>query len=82
MALPLRPRGQTIGGLNLFHDGADPVPAAGQRLAQTLADVAAIGILQQRPATAAPCWPSARGVGGSAVRGPEVQVAAMQPFID
>jgi hypothetical protein len=50
MALPLRPRDQTIGGLNLFHDGADPVPAASQRLAQALADVAAIGILQQRSA--------------------------------
>ena len=47
-ALPLRLRDQTIGGLNLFHDGADQVPATDQRLAQALADVATIGILQQR----------------------------------
>ncbi|HWG60591.1 MAG TPA: GAF and ANTAR domain-containing protein [Streptosporangiaceae bacterium] len=49
-ALPLRLRERTIGGLNLFHDHADPVPAAEQRLAQALADVATIGILQQRSA--------------------------------
>jgi GAF domain-containing protein len=49
-ALPLRLRDQTIGGLNLFRDGVGPVPDADQRLAQALADVATIGILQQRSA--------------------------------
>ncbi len=49
-ALPLRLREQTIGGLNLFDDRAVPVPPDDQRLAQALADVATIGILQQRSA--------------------------------
>ena len=47
-AVPLRLRDQTIGGLNLFGEHRGPVPAADQRLAQSLADVATIGILQQR----------------------------------
>jgi GAF domain-containing protein len=49
-ALPLRLREQTIGGLNLFDGRAVPVPPDDQRLAQALADVATIGILQQRSA--------------------------------
>jgi GAF domain-containing protein len=49
-ALPLRLRDQTIGGLNLFHNQPDPVAVAERRLAQALADVATIGILQQRSA--------------------------------
>jgi len=49
-ALPLRLREQTIGGLNLFGRRAGPVSPEDQRLAQALADVATIGILQQRSA--------------------------------
>ena len=49
-ALPLRLREQTIGGLNLFDGRAVPVPPDDQQLAQALADVATIGILQQRTA--------------------------------
>jgi GAF domain-containing protein len=49
-AVPLRLREQTIGGLNLFDERAQPVDAADQQLAQALADVATIGILQRRSA--------------------------------
>jgi transcriptional regulator with GAF, ATPase, and Fis domain len=47
-ALPLRLRDQAIGGLNLFDERSESVSDADQRLAQALADVATIGILQQR----------------------------------
>jgi transcriptional regulator with GAF, ATPase, and Fis domain len=47
-AVPMRLREQTIGGLGLFLDLPQPIPAASRRLAQALADVATIGILQQR----------------------------------
>jgi transcriptional regulator with GAF, ATPase, and Fis domain len=47
-ALPLRLRAQIIGGLNLFMNDPREVPVADRRLAQALADVATIGILQQR----------------------------------
>ena len=50
VALPLRLREQTIGGLNLFDDRIGQVPQDDQRLAQALADVATIDILQQRSA--------------------------------
>jgi len=47
-ALPLRLRGQAIGTLNLFHAAPGPLPAADLALGQGLADVATIGILQER----------------------------------
>lgn len=47
-ALPLRLRGQAVGGLNLFHREPGPLPDADLALGQALADVATIGILQER----------------------------------
>jgi GAF domain-containing protein len=47
-ALPLRLRGQTIGSLCLFHRTPGPLPVADLSLGQALADVATIGILQER----------------------------------
>ena len=47
-ALPLRLRGEAIGGMNLFHTRPGPLPDADLRLGQALADVATIGILQER----------------------------------
>jgi GAF domain-containing protein len=47
-AVPLRLRSETIGGLNLFGSERRELTPYEQRLAQALADVATIGILQQR----------------------------------
>jgi GAF domain-containing protein len=47
-AVPMRLRDQIIGGLNLFMDVPRAVSTVNRRLAQALADVATIGILQQR----------------------------------
>ncbi len=47
-ALPLRLRGEAIGALNLFHSKPGPLPATDLTLGQALADVATIGILQER----------------------------------
>lgn len=48
VAVPLRLRDQTIGALNMFESNPRPMPLMDQKLAQALADVATIGILQQR----------------------------------
>ena len=47
-ALPLRLRAETLGALNLLFRGAPPLSGAELRIAQALADVATIGVLQQR----------------------------------
>lgn len=47
-ALPLRLRGEAIGALNLFHRVVGPLPETDLALGQALADVATIGILQER----------------------------------
>jgi AmiR/NasT family two-component response regulator len=47
-AVPLRLREQTIGALNLFGAQAGVLTAEDIRLTQALADVATIGILQER----------------------------------
>ena len=47
-AIPLRLRGQAIGALNLFHREPGGMPDADLALGQALADVATIGILQER----------------------------------
>lgn len=47
-AIPLRLRSETIGALNLFNSDRVSMSAHDRRLAQALADVATIGILQQR----------------------------------
>src|SRR4051812_10386233 len=47
-AVPMRLRDQIIGSLSLFMDTTGEVHPSDQRVAQALADVATIGILQQR----------------------------------
>jgi transcriptional regulator with GAF, ATPase, and Fis domain len=47
-ALPLRLRKEAIGAMNLFHRTPGPLPEADLLLGQALADVATIGILQER----------------------------------
>jgi transcriptional regulator with GAF, ATPase, and Fis domain len=47
-AIPMRLRNNTIGALNLFRDATGELDAEDIRAAQALADVATIGILQER----------------------------------
>ncbi|MDN5855111.1 MAG: GAF and ANTAR domain-containing protein [Actinomycetia bacterium] len=47
-AVPLRLRGESLGGLNLFGREPDPMPEADLALGQALADIATIGILHER----------------------------------
>jgi GAF domain-containing protein len=47
-ALPMRLRDEVIGALNLFDTNPGPVDSATLRIGQALADVATIGLLQQR----------------------------------
>lgn len=50
VAVPMRLRSQVIGGLNLFRVAGEPMPERQQRVALALADIATIGIVQQRSA--------------------------------
>lgn len=52
-AFPLRLRDDCIGALNLYREASGPFGEADMRLGQAFADVAAIGILQQRQITRA-----------------------------
>ncbi|MFD4561222.1 ANTAR domain-containing protein [Streptomyces sp. NPDC058469] len=47
-ALPMRLRDEVVGALNLFHTTPGPFDPAGTLIAQALADVATISLLQQR----------------------------------
>jgi GAF domain-containing protein len=47
-ATPMRLRGQVLGALNLFNSAPGPLNPADAGVAQALADVATIGILQER----------------------------------
>jgi GAF domain-containing protein len=47
-ALPMRVRGQTVGALNLFRTQAGQIPEGDLPLAQGMADIAAVALLQER----------------------------------
>ena len=52
-ALPLRLRGKVIGAINLFHAEERQLDATDVRLGQAMADVATIGLVQERALTEA-----------------------------
>lgn len=52
-ALPMRVRGEVIGAINLFHAEDRRLDSADVRLGQAIADIATIGILQERTITQA-----------------------------
>jgi len=61
-ALPLRLRNEVIGAMNLFLARPGELPAADAALGQGLADIAAIGLLQERRRGSSRAWPnSCRG---------------------
>jgi hypothetical protein len=47
-ALPMRLRSETIGALNIFRHGSGPLTDADLRLGQAMADVATVGLIQER----------------------------------
>jgi transcriptional regulator with GAF, ATPase, and Fis domain len=47
-ALPMRLRNETIGALNIFRTSPGLLTAADQRLGQAMADVATVGLIQER----------------------------------
>ncbi len=47
-AVPLRVRTEIIGALNLFRDGDDPFTSAEMAIAQAMAEMAAIALIQER----------------------------------
>jgi GAF domain-containing protein len=49
-ALPLKVRGNVIGALNMFHEGRGVMDDGDVAVAQTLADIATLGIIQHRMA--------------------------------
>jgi GAF domain-containing protein len=49
-AVPMRAHGQTIGALNLFRSGTGRLAAADVPVSQGMADIAAIGLLNERQA--------------------------------
>lgn len=51
-AIPLRLRAETIGALNIFRLVATPLSAEDQAIGQALADVATVGLIQERAITA------------------------------